>query len=956
MSRLIHTFLIVFGICTSNFSFAHNNDFVLGQKTKNQIVISPEASPFDSLIANILSSDIMLATGFKPSVSNDISKITSNSIVIGNIKDSHISKILKDNKISVSLDGKWEQFAISQINTYSGEGSKPILIVGSDARGTAYGVFHFSELIGVSPWNWWADVHPIPQKEISISINAFVSKAPSVKYRGIFLNDEDWGLQPWAAKTLEPQTGDIGPVTYEKIFELLLRLKANIIWPAMHSCTQAFFKNPGNLAVAKKYQIYIGSSHAEPMLRNNVDEWNKSERGEYNYQINKDNVYKYWEERVKEIKGINAVYTVGMRGIHDSGMEGFDNMSSKIDALNTIISDQRKLLSSYYNQNLQDIPQVFIPYKEVLEIYDAGLEIPEDITLMWTDDNYGYIRRLPNQFEQKRSGGNGVYYHISYWGRPHDYLWLSTNHPIHIWEEMSKAWYNNAKKIWIVNVGDIKPAEYNMELFLDMAYDIERFKTPHDVWSHHTKWAQFLIADKGDEITELFKSYYNLAWYRKPEFMGWSQVEYNTVISNTEFNHFSSGDEAWSRLNDYKSLRNKVDLLKSEVHPVNADAFFQLVEYPVKCTGWMNEKFLFFEKAKLYSTQQRTSVNEYISKAKSAYDSIADYTNYYNNNLSEGKWRNMMDMAPRGLPVFELPMLPEWTIPDKSGAYFSLEGFTNEAYSNKRTWYLPGFFEGQDLTRFIDVYLKGAEDAEWKLENEVPWIKLSKFEGKLADLSGKRESKVFVDIDWTKVPKQGKNTGVIVFRSGTKSDKIGVNAYKISEKIDQSKADFIASRGVVSIQAANFSTINTDNYQIIEDWGYTGKVLSLNKGFRFDQDELKTKVGYNFYTESTGKCVIRIYGIPVHPLTKNDELRLLVSLNQDNTQEVNFRTHGRSKEWKNNVLSNTACKEVRTSVSEKGYHTLYLEEIDPGILIDRIEISFTETKQSYMPIPETNIP
>jgi hypothetical protein len=943
-------------ISNFNLSFARKIDFTLGQTANNKIVISSEASSFDALIANILASDIELATGFSPPIIKDLSKITSSTIVIGNINDKQISELYKNSTSSVNLEGKWEQFSISGIDKFSDKGSKPILIIGSDARGMAYGVFHFSELIGVSPWNWWADVHPIPRKELSVSIDEFTSKPPSVQYRGIFLNDEDWGLQPWAAKTLEPQTGDIGPATYEKIFELLLRLKANIIWPAMHSCTKAFFKNPENKAVAEKYQVYIGSSHAEPMLRNNVDEWDKKERGQYNYQINKENVYNYWEERVKEVKDINAVYTVGMRGIHDSGMEGFDDMNSKIDALNNIISDQRRLLESYYGKNLQEIPQVFIPYKEVLKIYDAGLQIPEDITLMWTDDNYGYIRRLPNMEERKRSGGNGIYYHISYWGRPHDYLWLSTTHPLHIWEEMSKAWYNDAKKIWIVNVGDIKPAEYNMELFLDMAYDIDKFSTPAEVWSHHEKWAESLIPKKGEEITNLFKSYYNLAWFRKPEFMGWSQVEYNTVVSDTEFSHFYNGDEAWKRINDYQLLRKEVDNLKTFVHPDNTDAFFQLVEYPVKCAGWMNEKFIFLEKANLYAKQQRASVNEYVQKAKFAYDSIVEYTSYYNNNLSKGKWKNMMDMAPRRLPVFELPMLPEWTIPSKSRAYFALEGFTDEAYSNRNIWFLPSISEDQDLTRFMDIYLKGIEDVEWELENKVPWIKISKTRGKLKDAPGNRETKVFVSIDWEKVPKYGKNTGVFAFKSGEKMSRIGIRAYKSPENLVQSKAKFIESRGIVSIQASNFSGINSDNYQIIEGWGYTGKVLALNKSFRFNERNEKTKVEYSFYTGHTGECTIKIFGIPVHPITKNDELRLSVSLDQNNPQEVNFRTHGRSKEWKKNVLSNTAYKEVKAILPEKGYHTLYLEGIDPGIIIDRIEICFNDEKSTYMPIPETKVP
>ena len=256
-----------------------------------------------------------------------------------------------------------------------------MVVAGSDVRGTAYGVFTLSEKIGVSPWYWWADVAAKQQKELTIVQDDFVSAPPSVKYRGIFINDEDWGLQPWAAKTFEPETGDIGPKTYAKVFELLLRLKANLIWPAMHPSTKAFFHYPGNVTTAGDYQIIIGSSHAEPMLRNNVGEWNEKTMGHFNYLTNKDSVYKYWEDRVKESSEINAIYTMGMRGVHDGQMEGVKNMKEAVPIVERIIQEQRELLTKHVNKDVTAIPQVLTVYKEVLEIYDNGLKVPDDITL-----------------------------------------------------------------------------------------------------------------------------------------------------------------------------------------------------------------------------------------------------------------------------------------------------------------------------------------------------------------------------------------------------------------------------------------------------------------------------------------------------------------------------------------------------------------------------------------------
>lgn len=385
-----------------------------------------------------MADDIKELTGKRPEIiqTNSFSK---SGIYVGQISDP-LFKVKKDKK---ELSGQWEKFSIQKEN-------ENLIITGSDVRGTVYAIFEITERLGISPWKWWADVNPIKQEKLSLQLpqNGIIS-SPSVQYRGIFLNDEDWGLQPWATKTFEKETGDIGPKTYEKIFQLLLRLKANTIWPAMHPSTKGFFTISGNKEMAQKYHIVIGSSHAEPMLRNNVDEWKPKINGDYNYFTNKTQVDKYWQDRLDELKSakIETIMTLGMRGVHDSKMEGAKDLKESIAMVEKIILNQREMFSNTFNKPLNQIPQAFIPYKEVLELYDNGLKIPDDITLVWPDDNYGYIRRLSNESEQKRAGGSGVYYHISYWGRPHDYLWLSTTQPGLIWYEMTKAYQNGANKM-----------------------------------------------------------------------------------------------------------------------------------------------------------------------------------------------------------------------------------------------------------------------------------------------------------------------------------------------------------------------------------------------------------------------------------------------------------------------------------------------------------------------------
>lgn len=303
-----------------------------------------------------------------------------------------------------------------------------LLVVGSDGRGTAYGILELSRLAGVSPWVWWGDVTPMRKERLTLPADYSTFQSPSVEYRGIFLNDEDWSLQPWSWKNFEPSDikGRIGARTYKEIFKLLMRLRANAIWPGMHGITTPFYFVPGAKEAADSCGILIGTSHCEPMMRNNVGEWKVNERGDYNYITNREGVQSYWIERLKEAGPYENFYTMGMRGIHDSGMEGVKTLQEKTDALQQVIDDQRKLLSKYVDKDVEKIPQAFVPYKEVLQIMENGLQLPEDITLIWCDDNYGYMTRLSDKEQQKRNGGAGVYYHLSYWGRPHDYMWLCT--------------------------------------------------------------------------------------------------------------------------------------------------------------------------------------------------------------------------------------------------------------------------------------------------------------------------------------------------------------------------------------------------------------------------------------------------------------------------------------------------------------------------------------------------
>jgi hypothetical protein len=603
----------------------------------------------DSLIfwaVNELADDVKEITGKRPEII-PINAISKKGIYIGQSS----SGLFQSKTIQKELSSQWEKFSIKK-------DKENLVIIGSDVRGTVYAIFEIAERLGISPWKWWADVHPIKKENLTLQLpqNGIVS-SPSVQYRGIFLNDEDWGLQPWAAKTFENETGDIGPKTYEKIFQLLLRLKANTIWPAMHPSTKGFFTLPENKEMAQKYHIVIGSSHAEPMLRNNVDEWKPKAYGDYNYFTNKTQVDKYWQDRLDEVKAFQneTIMTLGMRGVHDSKMEGAKDLKESISMVEKIITNQREMLSNTFKKPLKEIPQAFVPYKEVLELYDNGLKVPDDVTLVWPDDNYGYIRRLSTSEEQKRAGGSGVYYHISYWGRPHDYLWLSTTQPGLIWYEMTKAYENGAKKMWIVNVGDIKPAEYDTELFLDLAWDINSIKS--DGINQYLK--DWITREFSSQIAEylgpVFEEHYRLAFLRKPEYMGWSQTEPTTQIKLSNF----TKEECLERIKAYDNLINEVDIWGSAVAVDTCpavpdgreDAYFQLVTYPIEAAANMNHKFLYWNLAAM--TTDLKQKENYLNLSAKAYERIKELTDFYNTKMSNGKWNNMMSMKPRNLPVFD---------------------------------------------------------------------------------------------------------------------------------------------------------------------------------------------------------------------------------------------------------------------------------------------------------------
>lgn len=662
--------LIIVFVCSQ---IVRSNDFVwYNGKQAISYAMPQSTAPVVKIAIDMFIGDMKQVTGLSPKQS-PVSKATIRIIQLDKA-DKKQQKELRGLQIPVDdIAAKKDGFYITVAGSPA---DRQLFIVGSDGRGTAYGILELSRLAGVSPWVWWGDATPEKKTQLTIDGNYKTFQSPSVEYRGIFLNDEDWSLQPWSWKTFEPSPvkGRIGARTYKEIFKLLLRLRANAIWPGMHGITTPFYFVPGAKEVADSCGIAIGTSHCEPLMHNNVGEWSVKRRGDYNYITNRDSVQAYWIERLKEAGKYENMYTIGMRGIHDGHMEGVSTMDEKVNALQQVINDQRKMLAKYTNPDVTKVPQVFVPYKEVLQIMENGLQVPDDVTLMWCDDNYGYMTRLSDEEQQKRSGGAGVYYHLSYWGRPHDYMWLCTTQPGLIYNEMKQAYDHNARRVWIVNVHDLKPSAYNLELFLDMAWDIHSV-APSTLNEHQEQWLCREFGEQaGKKLFPAMHEFYRLCGIRKPEHMGWTQVELDkrryprgrSQVIDTEFSLTEFGGELDRYMESYEAIKRTVSEVETMITPERKDAFFSHIKYQVFGAAAMSTKMLEAQRARSYSMGQcdeslwgrDKAMFSACARSMKAYQEIKDLTDYYNNEMSNGKWKHSMCFYPRDLYVFYPPTLP----------------------------------------------------------------------------------------------------------------------------------------------------------------------------------------------------------------------------------------------------------------------------------------------------------
>ncbi|WP_277510997.1 glycosyl hydrolase 115 family protein [Ereboglobus sp. PH5-5] len=922
--------------------------------------------------AQLFADDVKRVTGKTIKVEPSPAKLSENSVVIGSIgSSSRIDRWISEGRLDVSaIRGKWECYLIQVLRNPEPGVERALVIVGSDRRGTAYGVFDVSERIGVSPWYWWADVPCKKRDELVLEIKRAVSRPPSVKYRGIFINDEDWGLLRWAKMTFEPERKNIGPKTYEKVCELLLRLKANYLCPAMHEASTAFNKIPENKVIADTYGIVMGSVHCEPLLFNNASEWDRKTMGEWDFVKNRDAINRVLRRRVEENGKYENVYTLALRGLHDRAMSGSNNMAERVRIMQGALADQRQILSDELKRPLTEIPQAFTPYKEVLDVYSSGLQLPDDVTIVWPDDNYGYMKRLSNPGEQKRSGRSGVYYHVSYLGKPHDYLWMASTPPALMFSELRKAYDTTADRIWLLNVGDIKSCESAMTLFLEMAYDINAFNYENiDSWN--ARWLASMFGKKYyKDLFDITTTFYRLAFARRPELMGWG-YEWNSNqhpserTTDTDFS-FTNYREAERRLADCDRMARLAERLMLELPEDAKPAFFQLVYHPIRGAELMNKMHLTAQKNRWYAAQGRAATNSLRDEAKQCHDGLVAITKQYNELLG-GKWNGIMSLRMGGpTSYYKQPPTDSLTLPERESFGIQVEG--GDAPLGSRSYHaLPSFNPFLKRSYYFDIYNKSAQPIDWSLSTSAPWIVIDKTRGRTA-----AEERVHVSIDWGVVPRGDDVLGAVNISAGGEIKQVLVSVFNPRvPSLDEIAGLYVEDNGCVSIPAAGFHR-KTENakvkMRIIPNLGFEDVSVQLGDPTapRHGAANLKSPgLEYDFYTFHHGSVDVYTYALPTFPLysdtgfagheSTNIQTRFGICIDNGAVLTPTSSSFEYAKDWYENVLRNCAIKKTTLHISKPGRHTLRVICGDPGIVLQKIVIDLGGMKRAYMGPPSTRV-
>jgi hypothetical protein len=583
--------------------------------------------------ARDLQADVNRVTKLTPILTTDKAPTGKEVVLIGTLgKSPLIDGLVKAGKLDVAnVAGKWETFVLQVVEKPMPGVERALVIAGSDKRGTIFGIYDLSQQMGVSPWYWWADVPTKPQTALYVTPGRHTQGEPQVKYRGIFLNDEAPALSGWAKEKF----GGINSKMYVHVFELILRLKGNYLWPAMWG--NAFNDDDKQSPVlADEYGVVMGTSHHEPMVRSQ-QEWKRFGSGAWNYQTNEKTLQDFWRQGIKNMGTHESIVTVGMRGDGDEPM----SEGSNIALLEKIVADQRKILAEETGKPANQTPQLWALYKEVQDYYDKGMRVPDDVTLLLCDDNWGNLRKLPKAGEKPRAGGYGIYYHFDYVGGPRNYKWLNTNPLPRIWEQMHLAHEYGANQIWIVNVGDLKPMELPISFFLNYAWNPSKIKADQ-VAAYTRQWAAQQFGDKyALDIADILAKYAKYNARRKPELL--------------DANTYSLATGEWATVvTEYNALLTRAEAINQKLPAADRDAYYQLVLHPVQACANLNELYYTVAQNREAAKNGYATTNALAEKAKALFAKDTEIKNRYH-ALAGGKWNHMMDQTHIGYTYWQQP-------------------------------------------------------------------------------------------------------------------------------------------------------------------------------------------------------------------------------------------------------------------------------------------------------------
>ncbi|THV03531.1 hypothetical protein K435DRAFT_747803 [Dendrothele bispora CBS 962.96] len=948
------------------------------------ILLAEDEWPGVQRAASDFADDIQRVTGIKPSLSNSSTPASgaSKPIIVGTLgKSSLIDRVINATQMDVSpLVDAWESFMGMEVKNPLPGIESAYVIVGADKRGTIFALYDLSEQFGVSPWYRWADVPVKQHQELFISSSGCAHGTPTVQYRAIFINDEQPGLTNWALEKFTNGTGSPGDGSpfnrffHTKLFELLLRMKSNYFWPAQWS--SAFnVDDPENKVLADMFGIVMGTSHEEPMMRSIPVEWTLLGKGDWNYTTNSDFIYQFWVNSTIRAKPFESLFTMGMRGNGDLPL----GESTNIDLLEKIISDQRVILSNVFNgTDVTTIPQVWTLYKEVQGYWEDGMKAPDDIALLWSDDNWGNIRRFPLESERNRTGGSGVYYHVDYVGDPRDYKWITSSQVPKMYEQLSLAIERDAKRIWVVNVGDLKPCEREAEFFLNFAYDSSKWNlTNLDSWVFAWAEREFgLDEEKTGMVVDVIGNLTKFNARRKPELLN------ATTFSLVNYREAETVENQWDRLvNVSTELYNQ---LSKDAQP----AFYQLVHHPVIASANLNKLLITTGKNALRASQAFLSTNELADTAEKLFEQDFDLEQAYHSML-DGKWDHIMDQTHIGYYYWQQPMTNALTglarVQSRKQVLAGVMRIAPEgtlgAWPGDDMNNCPAQFSCPNFTmtldsfdpitnRFIDVGAGGPAPFTFKASTNASWLHLSTTQGSISP--DNLEERVWLSVDWDQV-QDGDNFAELVFTPsaadgpgltvGMRTAAVGVNFVATKLNVSNNFHGFVESAGAIAIEAAHTTRNNSVEGVTWAEIPGLGRTLSGitpwprsgANGRNFTAGE-GPSVEYDFFTFNTiqdsGNVTVVTHVSP--SLNANGQDRPLGfaaqvdDLPAQSSYFMPFAVPGQLPDvWNDFVANSIVPVNMTFSGVEPGAHTLKIFMIEPAVVVQRIVIDTGGLKKSY---------